>query len=74
MHLSPQVAKAAVHSKVVVLLFGVLPICCGALCLPLLYCALICVLSSFAIILKRKGVLLALLLSSYGYLVTVNVL
>ena len=36
--------------------------------------SLLCVLSSFAIILKRKRELVALLLSSYGCLVTVNVL
>ena len=36
--------------------------------------ALLCVLSSFAIILKRKRVLVALLLLSYGFLVTVYVL
>ena len=44
----------------------------GVLCLS--YCALLCVLSSFAIILKRKRELVALLLFSYGCLVTVNVL
>ena len=37
-------------------------------------CALLGVLSSFAIILKRKRELFALLLLSYGCLVTVNVL
>ena len=36
--------------------------------------ALLCVLSSFAIILTRKKELVALLLLSYGCLVTVNVL
>ena len=36
--------------------------------------ALLCVHSSFAIILKRKRELVALLLLSYGCLVTVNVL
>ena len=36
--------------------------------------ALLCVLSSFAIILKRKRELVALLLLSYRYIVTVNVL
>ena len=40
-----------------------------------LFCyALLCVLSSFAIILKRKRELVALLLLSYRCLVTVNVL
>ena len=46
----------------------------GVLRLSLFRCALLCVLSSFAIILKRKKVLIALLLLSYGCLVTVNVL
>ena len=40
----------------------------------LFWYALICVLSSFAIILKRERELVALLLLSYGCLVTVNVL
>ena len=35
---------------------------------------LLCILSSFAIVLKRKRELVALLLLSYGCLVTVNVL
>ena len=35
--------------------------------------ALLCALPSFATILKRKRELVALLLLSYGYLVTVNV-
>ena len=56
------------------LLFGVLPIGCGALCLSLFCCALLCVLSSFAIILEWKRELLALLLLFYGCLVTVNVI
>ena len=46
----------------------------GILCLSLFWCALLCVLSSFAIILKRKRELGALRLLPYGYLVTVNVL
>ena len=46
----------------------------GVLCLFLLCCALLCVFSSFAIILNRKRKLVALLLLSYGRLVTVNVL
>ena len=46
----------------------------GVLCLSLFRYALLCVLSSFAIILKRKRDLVALLLLSYGSLVTVNVL
>ena len=45
----------------------------GVLCLSLFWYALLCALPSFAIILKRKRELVALLLLSYGYLVTVNV-
>ena len=45
-----------------------------AVCVSLFLCALLCVLSSFAIILKRKRELVALLLLSYGSLVPVNVL
>ena len=44
------------------------------LCLSLFWYALLCVLSSFASILKWKRELVALLLLSYGCLVTVNVL
>ena len=40
--------------------------------MSLFCCALLCVLSSFAIILKRKRELVALLLFSYGCLVTLN--
>ena len=46
----------------------------GVLCLSLFCCALLCVFSTFVIILKRKRELVALLLLSYGCLVTVNVL
>ena len=46
----------------------------GVLCLSLFWYALLCVLSSFTIILKRKRELVALLLLSYGCLVTVNAL
>ena len=44
------------------------------LCLSLFWYALLCVFSSFAIILKRKRELVALLLLSYGCLPTVNVM
>ena len=47
---------------------------CGVLCLSLFCCALPYVLSNFAITLQRKRKLVALLLLSYGCLVTVNVL
>ena len=56
------------------------PLVVEVLCLSLFCCALLCVLSSFAIILKRKRErerekdLVALLLLSYRCLVTVNVL
>ena len=46
----------------------------GALCFSLLCYALLCVHSSFAIILKRKRKLVALLLLSHRCIVTVNVL
>ena len=46
----------------------------GVLCLSLFWYTLLCVLSSFAIILKRKRELVTLLLLSYGCLVAVNVL
>ena len=58
-------AKAAVRSKaVVLLLFGVLLIGCRSSVFVFVYCVLLCVLSSFAIILKRKRELVALLLLS----------
>ena len=57
-------------SVVVDLLFGELPIGC----LSLFCYALLCVLSSFAIIFKRKAELVVLLLLCYGCLVTVNVM
>ena len=50
------------------------PIVCRVLCLSLFWYALLCVLSSFAIILNRKRELIALFLLSCGGLVTVNVL
>ena len=49
------------------------PLFVGVLCLSLFWYAFLCDLSSFAIILKRKSELVALLLLSYGCLVTVNV-
>ena len=44
----------------------------GVLCLSLFCYALLCVHSSFAIILKRKRKLVALLLLSYRCIVTIN--
>ena len=46
----------------------------GVLCLSLFCYALLCIHSSFAIILKRKRKLVALLSLSYRCIVTVNVL
>ena len=73
-------AKAAVRSKAVVLLLLIyclmyFPLFVGALCLSLFCYALLCVHSSFAIILKRRErKLVALLLLSYSCIVTINVL
>ena len=46
----------------------------GVLCLSLFCYALLCVHSTFAIILKRQRKLVALLLLSYKCIVTINVL
>ena len=75
----PPLAKASVHSKVVVLWLLVcclmyLPLFVGVLCLNLFCYALLCVHSSFAIILKRKRKLVALLVLSCRCIVTINVL
>ena len=78
MHLSPHPSCLGCcpflvgDSLAVDLLFNVLLIM-GVLCLSLFWYALLCALPSFAITLKRKSELVALLLLSYGYLVTVNV-
>ena len=50
------------------------PMLVGVLCLYLFCYALLCVHSSFAMILKRKRKLVALLLLSYRCIVTINVL
>ena len=50
------------------------PLFVGVVCLSLFWYALLCVLSSFAILLTRKRELVALLLLSFVCLVTVNVL
>ena len=50
------------------------PLFVGVLCLSLFCYALLCVHSSFAIVLKRKRKLVALLLLSYRCIVTINVL
>ena len=78
MHLSPHLRCLGCcpfcggDSLVVDLLFNVLFIM-GALYLSLFWYALFCALPSFAIILKRKRELVALLLLAYGYLVTIKV-
>ena len=83
MHSSPHPPRwlglAAVRSKAVVLLLLInclmyVPLFGVVLCLPLFWYALLCDHSSFAIILRRKRMLLALLLLSYGCIVTVNIL
>ena len=63
-----------VHSKAVVLLLLILyfPSFVGVMCLSLFCYALLCVHSSFAIILERKRKLVALLLLSYRCIVTIN--
>ena len=50
------------------------PLFVGDMCLSFFYYALLCVHSRFAIILKMKKKLVALLLLSYICIVTVNVL
>ena len=72
-------AKAAVRSIAVVLLLLIyclmyFQLFMGVLCLSLFRYALLCVHSSFAIILKRNRKLVAKLLLSYRCIVTVNVL
>ena len=72
-------AQAAVRYKAMVLL---LLIYClmyfllfvGVLCLSLFCYALLCVHSSFGIILKKKRKLVVLLLLSYRCIITINVL
>ena len=79
MHLSPTpIAKGAVRSKVVVLLLLIycsmyLTLFVGVLCCSLFWYTVLCVLSSFAIILTRKRELVALLLLSFRCIVTVNI-
>ena len=69
-------AWAAVHSKAVVmfLIYCLMyfPLFVGVLCLSLFGYAFLCVHSSFAIILKRKRKLVALLLLFYRCSVTIN--
>ena len=74
MHLSPQIRSKALVLLVLIFCLMYFLLFVGALCLSLFCYALLCILSSFAIILKRKRELISLLLLSYGRLVTVNVL
>ena len=72
-------AKADFRSKWVVLLLLIkrlmyLPLFVDVLCWSLFWYALLCVLSSFAVITKRKNELVALLWLSFLCPVTVNVL
>ena len=76
MHLSLPVAYDAVRSKAEVLMlfiycFMYVPLFVGALCLSLFHCVLLCVHSSFAIILKKNKKLGALLLLSFRCIVTI---
>ena len=50
------------------------PLCVGVLCLSLFRYAILCVYSSFAIILKRKRKLIVLIVLSYRCYVTIYVL
>ena len=61
-------------SVVVDIVFNVLSIVCGSYVFDSFCHAFLCVYSSFAIILKRKRKLVALLLLSYRCIVTINVL
>ena len=73
-------AESAVHSRVVVMLLLIIyclmyfPLFVAVLCLSLFCYALLCVHSSFTIILKRKRKLVALLLLSYRCIFTKNVM
>ena len=72
-------AQAVVCSEAVVQMLLIyhlmhLPLFVGVLCLSLICYALLCVHSCFAIILYRKMKLVALLLMSYRYIVTINAL
>ena len=76
MYSSPPVAYTATvpflgGGSVIVDLYIYIPLFVGVLCLTLFCYALHCVLLSLPIILKRKRELVALLLLSYGCLVTV---
>ena len=79
---STEIPTAADRSKAVFPLISVAidllvyipPMVCGALCWSLLWDALLCVISSFAIILTRKRDLVVLLLLFFGCIFTVNVL
>ena len=72
-------ANSAVRSKAMVLVLLIyclmyFPLFVGVLCLSLFCYELLCVHSSFAIILKRKKKLAALILLSYRCIFTINVM
>ena len=72
-------AQGVVRSKAVVLLLLIycliyFPLFVGVMCLSLFCYALLCVHSSFVIILKRKRKLVVLLLLPYRCIVTINIL
>ena len=66
--------RLSCDSVVVGLLFNVLPLLVGVLCLSLFCYALLCVHFSFEIILKRKRKLVALILLSYRCIVTIKLI
>ena len=65
-----------IEHSMILLITGVLItiLVVGVLCLSLFCYAILCVHSSFTIILKRKRKLVAMLLSSYRCIVTINVM
>ena len=69
-----QVKSIAICFCGVIYCFMYLQLFVKVLCWSLFLCVLLYVLSSFAIILTRKRELVALLLLSFGSLVTINVL
>ena len=74
MHLSLSVRSKEVVLLLLIYCFMYLPLFVGVLCWSLVWYALLYVLSSFASILTRKRELVALLLLSFGCVVTVNVM
>ena len=78
MHLSSLVVWAVVHSKAVVMLLLIYCLMYFMLfvwvpCFTLFMLCILCIRSSFAIILKRQRKLVVLLLLSYRCIITINV-